>query len=258
MKNLFGQFAQYYDLLYEDKDYHQEAIYIDKLIKNFSNYEKININILDLACGTGKHLFELYDMGYKVEGSDISLEMVEVVRNKCKLNNIEIPLYNESFQTAERIDKKYDVITALFSSINYIQNYNDFSITVKNIKKLLKKNGFFIFDFWNGNSVLKNYSPVRVKRAIKDDIEVIRVTDTTLNKITQIASLKFNFIIIKKNIIIHEFNETHQLRYFFPQEMVDLLLANNFDVIKRCPFMKENELISADDWNLTYVIKPIE
>ena len=42
----------------------------------------------------------------------------------------------------------------------------------------------------------------------------------------------------------------------FPQEMMDALSANGFDVVCRCPFLFENNEIPAEHWNLTYVAKP--
>jgi hypothetical protein len=53
--------------------------------------------------------------------------------------------------------------------------------------------------------------------------------------------------------IVHKFSEVHPIRYYFPQEMMDLLEANGFKVVHRCPFMKKDSDIKADEWNLTYV-----
>lgn len=257
MENLFGKFAEYYDLLYKEKDYQQEASFIDKLIKGNTNLDKNEIKILDLACGTGKHAFELSQKGYSVEGSDISNEMIKIAKEKYRSTSAKIPFYNESFQTSNRINKKYNVIIAMFSAMNYLKSYKDFSLTLKNVKKLLHENGFFIFDCWNGNSVLKNYLPVKVKKVIANDLELIRITNTSINEISQLATLKFDFMLIKNKVVVHEFSETHILRYYFAQEMMDLILANNFDIIHRCPFMNENDSISTDDWNLSYIVKPM-
>jgi len=50
----FGDiYSQYYDLLYQDKDYVGEVKYVDNLIAKFS--EGKSKTILDMGCGTGKH-----------------------------------------------------------------------------------------------------------------------------------------------------------------------------------------------------------
>jgi hypothetical protein len=56
--------------------------------------------------------------------------------------------------------------------------------------------------------------------------------------------------------VVREFSEIHSIRYFFPQEMVDLLMANGFEMIHRCPFLEQNALIEPNVWNLTYVVRP--
>jgi hypothetical protein len=38
--------------------------------------------------------------------------------------------------------------------------------------------------------------------------------------------------------------------------MMDLLAANGFEVIQRCPFLKDDLAIDPDEWNLTYVARP--
>ncbi|OXS77038.1 hypothetical protein B1B04_01145 [Lysinibacillus sp. KCTC 33748] len=69
----FNQYAEYYDLLYKDKDYIQEANYIDSLLQKYSSNTK---SILELGCGTGKHAIILGKKGYKVHGVDLSEGMI--------------------------------------------------------------------------------------------------------------------------------------------------------------------------------------
>ena len=121
----------------------------------------------------------------------------------------------------------------------------------------MNDHGIFIFDFWNGNAVIDHFSPVRVKKMTKDDKGVLRISETTIDRVLQLATVKFNFILIENGRIAKEFEETHLIRYFFLQEMNDLLLANNLMVIFRCPFMDESKSVSQSDWNVTYVVQKI-
>ena len=254
-KETFSQYAVYYDILYQDKDYTKEALFISKLIKEEMVKNNSDVRVLDVACGTGRHAMELSNLGYKVEGSDLSKEMIEIAINESKKKNFDITFYNESFQSIGKIKKPYDVILSIFSAINYLTNYNDLSSAFKNIHSLLDDNGIFIFDFWNGNAVIDNFSPVRVKRMTKNDKEVLRISETTIDRVLQLANVKFNFMLIENGIIAKEFEEMHLIRYFFLQEMNDLLQANNFEVVARCPFMDIKKDVTATDWNVTYVVR---
>src|SRR5688500_15137281 len=98
----FEKYASFYDMLYQHKDYKSEAAYIDEIINKFVKKDRENTRVLDLACGTGKHIFELYQQGYQVAGSDISAQMIEVAREKALIKNFEIPFFNHSFQEADK------------------------------------------------------------------------------------------------------------------------------------------------------------
>ena len=50
-----NNYSEFYDLLYENKEYGKEADYVHDLIEQNLNGSK-NTTILDLACGTGKQL----------------------------------------------------------------------------------------------------------------------------------------------------------------------------------------------------------
>ena len=121
---------------------------------------------------------------------------------------------------------------------------------------MLREGGVFIFDFWNGNAVLKSYSPTRIRRVEKGGETVIRISNTSLDAISQIVTINFDFILLKASEIVREFSEVHSIRYFFPQEMMDVLEANGFEIIHRCPFLRDGIGIEPDDWNLTYVVRP--
>ncbi|OHB97733.1 MAG: hypothetical protein A2W74_09995 [Planctomycetes bacterium RIFCSPLOWO2_12_38_17] len=257
-ENIFSEYAAYYDILYQDKDYAGEALFISQLIDKLLSKNRRNIQLLDLACGTGRHAMELSKLGYQVEGSDVSEKMIRIAKEESNKNNFGITFYNESFQTAGRLGKKYDVVLSLFSAICYITSYNDLSIAFRNISSLLNAEGIFIFDFWNGNAVLDSFSPIRIKRMAKDGKEILRISETTLDKITQTANLKFKFILIQNNSISKEFQEEHRVRYFFLQEMVDFLHANRFEVIFRCPFMNHLKDIDVADWNTAYVVRKLK
>jgi SAM-dependent methyltransferase len=256
MINPFREYAQYYDLLYRDKDYARETEFVVQLFDRWLAKPSDQIAVLDLACGTGRHAQELARLNYKVEGSDISADMVAVASEQANKQGLNIHYYNESFQSCDRIARKYDAVIIMFSAINYLTEYRDFSKALKNIRALLRDGGVLIFDFWNGNAVINDFSPVRIKRVEGEGRSVMRISSTSLDKVLQIATVKFDFMLMQSGSIVREFSEVHSIRYFFPQEMMDLLRANGFEVVHRCPFLEQNGLIEPNVWNLTYVVRP--
>ena len=249
----FTKYASFYDLLYLDKDYQKEINFINNLLQKFS---KSNTQIiLDAGCGTGLHAIELKKLGYDVAGSDISAEMVTIARANASIKGLEIDFYEESFQNIDRIEKKYDAILTMFSSINYLVLKKDLDKFFKNIHAMLNKNGVFIFDFWNGDSVIKNYSPTRKKTGSKGNQRIERVSQTKINQKIQSVDLRFDFKIFENEKKVDDFSEFHKLRYFFQEELKSILNDNDLELIFSCPFMELNNQIDEDTWNVTFVCK---
>lgn len=250
----FGEYAACYDLLYRDKDYGAEAAFIARLI------EKIDTNagsprLIDLACGTGRHIIELARLGYEADGSDTALAMVTQAREAASAAGLRSSFYNEMFQTCNSIGRQYDVALALFASLNYLTSLEDMAITLRNVRGLLSPQGIFIFDMWNGEMVAANFSPRREKRVTESDLEVVRVSNTTVDAAIQSATVDFQFTLYRGGKFVCKFSESHRLRYFMPGEMNDLLRANELEVVMRCPFMQPDRDVSANDWNVTYVVR---
>jgi predicted TPR repeat methyltransferase len=76
-------YAQFYDMLYKDKDYESESNYIISLIKKYNPEAN---SILDLGCGTGRHAELFSNKGFIVLGVDQSKYMLNEAMNRK--NNI--------------------------------------------------------------------------------------------------------------------------------------------------------------------------
>lgn len=254
--DIFGKYAEYYDIVYQDKDYSAETLFISELIKK-DCHKASQIRVLDLACGSGLHAIKLTKMGYEVDASDISEKMITAARKNARQKKIKISFHNESFQTAYRIKKKFDVVISMFSTINYLISYKDLLQSLTNVHSLLERDGIFIFDFWNGNAVIEDFAAVRVKRMIKGTKSVLRYSENTIDRLAQIVNVKFNFMIFNKDKLVSEFTEKHICRYLFIREMENYLNITGFKVIHKCPFMSPKKAISHNDWNVTFVAKKL-
>jgi 2-polyprenyl-3-methyl-5-hydroxy-6-metoxy-1,4-benzoquinol methylase len=108
---------------------------------------KKKVSILDIGCGIGSYSYYFGELGYDVTGLDISENMVEISKSKCKpFENVSI--INSSFINYE-IEKKYDIIIGGFM-LGYFENLES---TFKKIDKSLNKGGV---------AVLSMLHPVRL------------------------------------------------------------------------------------------------
>ncbi|MBT1704576.1 class I SAM-dependent DNA methyltransferase [Chryseosolibacter indicus] len=254
----FNVYAAFYDLLYKDKDYRGEAHYIDQLITKFLDKNKSTTSLLDLACGTGKHLIELSGKGFAaLTGSDISKSMIEVAEKNAEANGKHIKFYNYSFQESDKINATFDVVISMFSAINYLTSYADQSKTLSNVHKLLDSGGLFIFDYWNGCAVTESYSPVKILRKKQENAEIIRISETNLDQVAQSATVKFTCNYFSDNVRLAEFEEIHHLHYYYFSEMKNLLQSHRFEILQISPFMHMDKVVTPQEWNISIIARKI-
>ena len=79
---MYDEAAEYYDLLYENKNYEREADYLGKIVAKKGS--KRGLDALDVACGTGVHLAH-FRKHYRVEGLDMSKKLVRIAKRKKKI-----------------------------------------------------------------------------------------------------------------------------------------------------------------------------
>lgn len=244
-------YAQYYDLLYSDKDYFGEAAYVDSLIKaNFSDAE----SLLDMGCGTGRHAEILCDKGYRVHGIDMSEEMLAVAESRRAAKEKRLS-FSSSAIADLHLDKKFDAVVSLFHVMSYQNSNEELIKALKAAKEHLNEGGVFIFDFWYGPAVLTDLPTTRVKRLENTEIKVTRFAEPVLHVENNIVEVKYDlFIEDKKNTRIIEKKEIHKMRYLFDTELELLCGQIGFEVLQKYEWMS-HERPKFSSWNVVWIVK---
>ncbi|MCL0038295.1 class I SAM-dependent methyltransferase [Thermodesulfovibrionales bacterium] len=251
MKTFGKDYAQYYDAFYHDKNYAAECDFLEKIFNKYSP-QKIK-SVIDLGCGTGGHAIELAKRGYKVVGVDISSGMINAAKNKSlNIDNIDIQFHVSKVEEVA-LSEKFDAAICMFNAINYVTSDEGLEKTLSGIHKHLRKNGLFIFDFRNGITSLRSYSPVRTKWVNHEDRRILRISKTELDAMEHLYHTTYTCLTIKDSRIIQEFKDEHTLRYMFPREVKHFLKKKMFKINCMCPFLKLDEAATENDWNITVI-----
>jgi 2-polyprenyl-3-methyl-5-hydroxy-6-metoxy-1,4-benzoquinol methylase len=247
---VFNRYAEYYDVLYEDKNYEQECDFLEEAIKKYSGI-KVN-NILELGCGTGGHAIPLAQRKYEITGIDASEGMLKIAKQKTAKLNLKMDLQICDIKEFE-FGRKFDTVICMFAVFNYITETRDIVKTLKNVKKHLRKGGLFIIDVWNGLAVMRILPSTRVKIVEKGKIKIIRAVEPKLDSINHICHNHYTMLILEKDRIIEEIKETHVIRYLFPQEIKHYLELAGFEVLKMCEFPKMDGPVNENIWNIALI-----
>lgn len=136
----YTESAQFYDLIYHWKDYPKEAENLLELIESLRSTPAHTL--LDVACGTGAHLVHL-QKHFECAGVDISKELLEVARKKLPTT----PFYEGDMRTFN-LERRFDVVTCLFSAIGYMQNLEDLRTAAANMAHHVAPGGLLIIEPW--------------------------------------------------------------------------------------------------------------
>jgi len=244
---VFGErYVRYYDLLYGDKNYAEEASYLDRLIRERCPGA---VSLLELGSGTGKHAELLVRKGYRIDGIERSDDMLGIA---LKAQDGERLRFFQGDIRSFRTDKTYDSAFALFHVISYLTANEDLIRMFRNVSGQLRKGGVFFFDCWYGPAVLTDRPVLRVKRFEDERSEVVRLSEPVLSAERNTVEVNYRiFVRDKESGIWTDFEESHSMRYLFTPEIAMLLDAAGMELETVMEFMSGKEA-DYDTWNVLY------
>jgi len=155
----FGEWfgSPYYHILYKDRDQNEAKLFLDNLIQ-YLNLKRDD-QILDLACGRGRHAIYLNNKGLNVTGIDISRENIEEVQ---KHQNERLKFYIHDMRFTFKRDA-FNYILNFFTSFGYFDTKEENESVVNAAAVGLVKGGKFLIDFLNPYTVVHELAPEEIK-----------------------------------------------------------------------------------------------
>jgi SAM-dependent methyltransferase len=139
----YQQFAHVYDRLMEDVPYEKWVTLTEKMTSKY--LQSSEINLFDLACGTGTLTSMLAKSGFRVKGADLSEEMLTIAQQKASEQGLNIPFYQQDMSKLESLPN-FDCITIFCDSLNYLKTDEQVEETFRGVHEHLQSNGLFLFD----------------------------------------------------------------------------------------------------------------
>ena len=247
---VFQDYSEYYDWLYEDKNYREECYFIRRVFQEYAGREIRTV--LDLGCGTGSHALVFSDMGYEVTRIDSSEKMLQQAENKAREQQKPVT-FLEGDICSLRLPQKFSAVVAMFNVLGYQTTNQEVENTIRSARRHLQKDGLFIFDVWFGPAVLRERPSERVKNLEQADGKIIRHARPVLDILKHIVEVHYTVSEIRndKETILAE--ESHPVRFFFYQELLYFMEKNGFQVLQICPFMDLGGQVDEHSWNISVI-----
>lgn len=236
----FQQSAQFYEIIYQNKDYQQEAEYLYSLLQHLNI--SVKGKLLDIGCGTGSYIPWHLKRRFEVTGLDISEEMLAIAKKKFPSVNF---ITGDVGQVA--IQKKFDIAFMMFHVINYQTSNEKLISAFQNISKHLEKGGVLVFDYWHGSAIEIDLPRIVERSFENNSIKIIRRTTPKIDTQKHLVDVCFDYTIIENSNQISKFQEHHLMRYLFVEQITKLLKNAGFEVCLNNGWLK-NSPITVKDW----------
>jgi SAM-dependent methyltransferase len=143
-------FGPWYPLVYP----HRNDAEAERLLRTVAaRVEIAGRRILDVGCGTGRHLARIRALGGLPVGVDLSPALLAEARR------IGVPLVRADMRALPFASGRFDGVTSLFTSFGYFSRQED-RLAVREAVRVLAPGGFHVLDFLNRDRVLAHPNPV--------------------------------------------------------------------------------------------------
>jgi SAM-dependent methyltransferase len=250
--SVFERYGRYYDILYRDKSYEGEC---DAVEAAFAREAGGHVrSILDVGCGTGGHAIPFARRGYDVEGIDLSSVMLRDAAAKAERAGVRVRWHAADMRSF-RLNRRFDVVLCLFAALGYLCETRDVLDALATFRTHLDATGLLILDVWNGLAVARVGPSARVKRATDGSIRVVRSVCPDVNFERHVCRNFYHLLVLDDRSLVEEVEEIHDMRFFFPRELVHYLDETGFEVLRVAAFPNLTRALEPTDWSMGVIAK---
>jgi SAM-dependent methyltransferase len=247
----FEQYAPWYDLLYEDKNYVAEASFVEQQLHRHGARSG---TLLDLGCGTGVHAIEFARRGWMVTGIDLSKDMIR--RAEARLLKDAQPVRFRQANVCETgPERDFDAVVSLFHVASYQTSRTNLEDMFRTAHAALKPNGILLFDYWYGGAVLAQGVETRVKEVERAPLRITRIAQSTHDESNSAVQVNYTLFCEDQNTSeILRVDESHHMRYWFPFEIEAALESAGLDAVGHFAWMS-TDAPTLQNWSAYTVAK---
>ena len=251
MTSPFDLSGDYYDLLYADKDYAGETLYVRKRLSADCR------TILELGSGSGIHASLLAEAGHDVTGVERSAAMLaQACKRTATTSNTAAPLqFRSGDARSVRLGRQFDAVISLFHVVSYQTTDDDVVAVFSTAAEHVRPGGLFLFDAWYGPAVLSQRPVVRVKRMQNKYVAVTRIAEPALHPNANVVDVHYEIFATDLTTgRIDRIEENHSMRYFFMPELAAFGRAAGL-VLEHAEEWMTGRPPAADTWGVCIAMR---
>ena len=211
---MFSRSAHLYDAIYSFKDYAGEAETLRALVEERAPGAR---SLLDVACGTGKHLAELRAW-YEVEGVDLDPALLAIARDRLP----GVPLHEGDMVDFD-LGREFDVVTCLFSSIAYVVTPERLAAATAALARHVAPGGLLLVEPW---ILPEQWVPDHIGAVFVDEpeLKVARINSHGGTPVADVLVMDFAYLVGTPGRVEH-FTEGHEVGMFTREQYLGAVEA---------------------------------
>ena len=182
-------------------------------------------DVLDLACGPGRHSVALAKRGFRVTGVDLSTFLLSKARERARAEDVDVEWEREDMRRFVR-PERFDLALSLFTSFGYFESKEDDLKVLRNIHRSLRPGGALVMEIAGREALARRFHPTTSKEL--DDGRLLVERHEIFDDWTRIR----NHWIVIENDTATTFR--FEFRVYSGQELKGLLSDAGFAGVRLC------------------------
>ncbi len=175
-------------------------------------------DVLDLACGPGRHSVALAKRGFRVTGVDLSPFLLRKARERARAENVDVEWVQEDMRRFVR-PEGFDLAISLFTSFGYFESRDDDLKVLRNIHQSLRGGGALVIEMAGREPLARGFQATTSKELADGRLLVER------HQVVDDWNLKNELIVIEDDTAT---TFRFEVRTYSGQELKDRLLEAGF------------------------------
>lgn len=244
MRDIFDDgYANLYDLVYQGKDYAGEVQFLGHIF-NSATRNRVPTSVLDLGCGTGRHL-EQFDSAIIKHGVDQSHSMIASAEKR----RIPGAAFTQALVQDAHIGHQFDLVFSLFHVFSYQVMPPAAIGMLRTIGRHLQLGGVAIFDFWHRPAWDKSPPETRVTHRSRGSLSLVRISEPNIDITAGVVALDITmFVTNDSGGQFSHVRENHLMRAYTLLEIELLSALAGLEVVGSGPWMSSDRELSGEDW----------
>ncbi|MDA9160806.1 class I SAM-dependent methyltransferase [Crocinitomicaceae bacterium] len=163
--------TSYYHILYQNRNESEAKEFIINLMNHLELESESNI--LDLACGKGRHSKTLNELGFEVLGVDLSENSI-IEAQKWSSDSLSFEVHDMRYKIENR---QFNAIFNLFTSFGYFDTFNENQLVCEAMHQMLEVGGKLVIDFMNVFKVISSLVREEEKKINEINFKISRNHD---------------------------------------------------------------------------------